>query len=419
MMRSAHSPRHVALEVSTLVAACTLAALPAADPLGAYVPPLSEPVSAVSYAPALDRSPASVRPGWDAAGVDTLAVFRESLRIGVMDGNPELEFGRIGPVAVDGRGWIHVFDRLRSDIRVFDGDGTLVRVMGRPGSGPGELSSDVQTMAFAGGDTLFVEDPVVGRRLLFGPGGEHVATRRLFPGEGLARRWQLHPNGCLVEQHRWFGGPGTREWLVCREPGGGVRDTLAVFDYEVFHSNTPPVPLLGPRPAWAVLEGGSVVYGVSGPELDVTRIHPDGRVLNRIREDVPPRPIPPGEQSILEDRFREDWAMESGQRIDGLPVAVPEVYPAMLQLLPGPGNTLWIQRMDSPEEVGGLDLFSPMDQPVAGGEWHMYSAEGRPLGVTRFPQGFQPRVYREGRYYGVHTDALGVQRIVRLEVSLP
>jgi hypothetical protein len=90
----------------------------------------------------------------------------------------------------------------------------------------------------------------------------------------------------------------------------------------------------------------------------------------------------------------------------------------MLQLLPGPGNTLWIQHMGSPEDVEGLDLLSPMDRPVAGGEWHVYSAEGRRLGATRFPQGFQPRVYLEGGFYGVQTDALGVQRVVRLEVFL-
>ncbi len=399
---------------------CSLMGVVGVDSLGGYMPPLPEPLSATSTSnrTEFNRLPASGALDWDSAGEDTLVVFRESLRVGVMDGNPDLEFGRIGPMAVDHRGWMYVFDRLRSDIRSFDGDGRLVRVIGRPGAGPGEFSPDVQTMAFAGGDSLLVEDPVVRRRLLFGPEGEHEATRRILPGEGMARRWQSHPSGCLVEQHRWFGGPDSGEWLVCRDPGGGVRDTLALFEYEVFHSNTPPVPLLGPRPAWAVLEDGSVVYGVSGPELDVTRIDPDGRVLNRIRDDAPPRPIPSGDRTILEDRFREDWAMESGQRIDGLPVAVPDVYPAMLQLLPGPGNTLWIQRMGSPEEVEGLDLLSPMDRPMAGGEWYVYSARGRRLGVTRFPQGFQPRIYLEGRYYGVHTDALGVQRLVRLEVAL-
>ncbi len=382
-----------------------------------YVSPAQEPGPSPSETARLDRPPGggAVVPG--SVGLDSLFLFRESLRIGVMDGNPELEFGRIGPMAVDGRGWIHVFDRLRSDVRVFDGEGALVRVIGRGGSGPGEFSPDVQTMVFAGGDSLLVEDPVVRRRLTFGPEGEHLGTRRLLPGDGTARLWRIHPEGCLVEQHRRFGGPETGEWLVCREVGGGVRDTLAFFEYPVFQSNTPPVPLLGPRPLWAVLEDGSVVYGVSGPELDVTRIQPDGRVLNRIQDDLPPRPIGAEDRAILEDRFREDWAQASGQRIDGLPVAFPEVYPAMLRLLPGPGNTLWVQRMGSPEEVGGLDLLSPMDEPVAGGEWRVYSAEGRHLGVTRFPPGFQPRIYREGRYYGVHTDALGVQRVVRLEIS--
>jgi len=90
----------------------------------------------------------------------------------------------------------------------------------------------------------------------------------------------------------------------------------------------------------------------------------------------------------------------------------------MLQLVAGPGNTLWIQRMESPDEVQGLDLLSPIDQPVAGGEWLVYSVDGRRVGGTRFPQGFQPRVYVDDRFYGVHTDALGVQRVVRLEVSL-
>ena len=153
-----------------------------------YVFPLAAPLAAAPTSTPPDRLPTAHAHARNASGVDSLVTFRESLRIGIMDGNPDLEFGRVGTLAVDGRGQIHVFDRLRRDIRVFDGEGALVRVIGRAGSGPRELSSDVQTMAFGPGDTLFVADPVVRREPVFGPDGEPLATRRTR-GAGCGAPW--------------------------------------------------------------------------------------------------------------------------------------------------------------------------------------------------------------------------------------
>lgn len=71
-------------------------------PPEAHAPPFQEFGPAVSYSARFDEPPTGDAIGGDAADVDSLFVFRESVRIGIIDGDPELELDRIGPMAVDG-----------------------------------------------------------------------------------------------------------------------------------------------------------------------------------------------------------------------------------------------------------------------------------------------------------------------------
>jgi hypothetical protein len=60
--------------------------------------------------------------------------------IGVADGDPHYEFGRIRGLALRGDR-VYVADAANHEIRIFDGSGRFVHSMGRPGNGPGELRS--------------------------------------------------------------------------------------------------------------------------------------------------------------------------------------------------------------------------------------------------------------------------------------
>ncbi len=55
-----------------------------------------------------------------------------------VDSGPAV-FGRVTDLGVDTVGRVYVFDHQAQDVRVFDGDGSFIRTIGRPGHGPGEF----------------------------------------------------------------------------------------------------------------------------------------------------------------------------------------------------------------------------------------------------------------------------------------
>jgi hypothetical protein len=96
--------------------------------------------------------------------------FGEVFRIGSLDGEEWETFGEIAGTAFDAAGNLYVFDRQASRITVVDGEGRLVRTVGGPGDGPGELRMPFAFDATRDG-RLVVSD--LGHRSyqLFGPDG--------------------------------------------------------------------------------------------------------------------------------------------------------------------------------------------------------------------------------------------------------
>jgi hypothetical protein len=116
----------------------------------------------------------------DAANVAnaTELVAEEELRIGSVN-DPDVGFSRIGGVAVDAEGLIHVLESEDRQIRVYDDQGRHIRSIGRHGAGPGEFRS--VTLIGLLHDTLAVGDPSLGRITFFTRTGELLETFPMPP----------------------------------------------------------------------------------------------------------------------------------------------------------------------------------------------------------------------------------------------
>lgn len=101
--------------------------------------------------------------------------LEEDLRLGTLDGGGPAQFGRIGALSTDRSGRIFVLDLSGREIRVFNTDGSWVRTIGGPGSGPGEFLGPAG-ITHGPGDTLWVTDPVARRYTLFSPDGALIRT---------------------------------------------------------------------------------------------------------------------------------------------------------------------------------------------------------------------------------------------------
>lgn len=99
-------------------------------------------------------------------------------RIGVLDGVEGEVFGQIRDVEVHDSGRIVVLDSQSSKLSVFDRDGALLQILGRPGDGPGELNHP-RAITFASDGSLYVFG-ALGRVTVFAPEGDSLRYLRSY-----------------------------------------------------------------------------------------------------------------------------------------------------------------------------------------------------------------------------------------------
>lgn len=116
-------------------------------------------------------------------------------------GNPQRSFGkgvlkRPTGLAYDAkRGLIYVADTRAHDIKVFDGDGRLLRTLGRHGEGDGEFN--MPTFLSFAHDELYVTDAMNNRVQVFK--GDSAQPRLSFGARGLFVGNLVRPKGVAVD----------------------------------------------------------------------------------------------------------------------------------------------------------------------------------------------------------------------------
>ena len=130
-------------------------------------------------APTAELSIADERPG--SAASDSLLRFYGGdaleVTIGAMEAPLEEVFGEIAQVAFTGDR-IVILDSKAAEARIFDLEGELVEVIGRPGRGPGDFASP-RTLAVDSGGRLYIGD-LVRRVQVFRPGREGYELERVI-----------------------------------------------------------------------------------------------------------------------------------------------------------------------------------------------------------------------------------------------
>ena len=97
----------------------------------------------------------------------------ESVRIGMVEGDGPQQFGDVRSVVVDDLNRMWVVDALASELRVFEGDGTFVRAIGRRGEGPSEFRRIGDAFRGPGGQ-IWVEDLALRRWEVFDTAGTRI-----------------------------------------------------------------------------------------------------------------------------------------------------------------------------------------------------------------------------------------------------
>lgn len=364
---------------------------------------------------------------------DERPAITEALRIGETEGGrAELQFGTIAGLDIDSQGNIHVLDQQASKIRVFGPDGSYLREMGGPGSGPGELSPAAVGLIITPGDTVVVPDPAQARLTRYAPDGEPLGSTPLNMAQGIPMRWDVMPDRRMVSQVRMMPMPGSQppaggqpaemhDWLLLRAPDGTVTDTVlelpAGQTFQFQQGGGARIRIFEPEPIWAIDSEGRIIYGINSDYR--LRMHDEQGELQRIVTlPFELRPVTETDQDAFRRFIQEAWANAGvppaamDQLLAGL--SFGDNYPAFANIIGGPNGTIWVQHVKTAQDVadeGGE--FSAQD--VGASDFDVFDAEGRFMGVLALPDRFQPLRVSGDRIYGVWRDELDVQHVMVLE----
>lgn len=340
------------------------------------------------------------------------------LRIGSVDGAGPDVFGRVAALEVDERGRIYVLDSQAAELRVFDRDGAIVRVLGGRGAGPGEFGNPTG-LAWGPDGHLWVVDASNARYAAFDTAGVLVATERR-PVAGAMMPWPggLDPDGRVLDV------------AIARHPEGGVRtallhihpdfraaDTLRLpaFAAERFSATVPtpsgqayyeaPVPFT-PDLVWHFDRRGYLWHGTTAP-YRIVQATLDGDTVRIIEREYTPERVTAADRAGSLERLRP--MTDAGITID--PGRIPSEKPAFERFLVDDQGFLFVEpprtypRQDEQPVATALDVFDP----------HGYYLGRIELAVPLFA--FTTPVVRGGAIYGVHLDDMDVPSVVRLRLN--
>jgi hypothetical protein len=334
-------------------------------------------------------------------------------------GSPGTDFQHVVSVVHTRDGALAVADGGDQRVRVFNGAGEVVRILGARGSGPGEFRS-LSWMASAG-DSLLAYDAVERRLTLFGAYGR-VRTAALNVGNALFSMpvGRFRDGTLLVETggplFPFPGRPGQvrrdSALLLRVDAEGHLRDTLARVPWSEsfgvalgsgdrrfmapmprpFARRTSAVVL---RNGFAVGEGGAYVIDVYSR---------DGTLQQSMRRNVSGAPVTPEAIQAFKDARR---AMPAGTGLQGsldsaLVMALdsapfPQTMPVYERVLADEAGNLWVE-----------------DYSIRGGQprrWSIFNDSGRWLGDVTTPAHFDPQYITANALYGVWRAGDDVPRV--------
>jgi len=355
----------------------------------------------------------------------------EELAIGVDVGAPEYMFGAVRDIAVAPDGRIFAYQLTPRVIREYDGDGNHARDLGRQGQGPGEYQSPaIEVMP----DGRLVAWDVFNNRLSFyerdgsyahglqidASLGGSAALRLDTEGYVYIRDWERPDTPVTSEAdipivlRRYTPGGELIESLPVPHPERDERQGMSFTLREGFSSF--PVETL---PAWSPL--GYMVVG-RNDRYEVELQRPEGSIT--IGRDLDAVPIA-GEELEEWNAFRA-YTLVLNANGDFEYAPLPSTKPFFKGLEVGLDGRIWVHRyveavkrddVQQLPEIPGRPPNRPLLTWREPTTYDVFEPDGTFLGTVVLPDDITPHVFRGDHIWGVHLDADGVERVVRLRVE--
>ena len=208
----------------------------------------------------------------------------EEITFGEND-DPDKSFSDVGIFAVDSRGAIYVADTKDQKIKVFDSDGKFLRLIGKKGQGPGELSMPGGVQITLDNE-LIIEDALNRKLAFFTLEGEFIRTISLtdkmgfgggyldFEGNYIVREISLADNKMFTEVKKYdadFKALFTLDKVSASIPLSGNKmnpfDLMIVYQFD---------------------KKGNIFYGRNQGDYEIKVFSPEGKHVRSIRKEYQP-----------------------------------------------------------------------------------------------------------------------------------
>lgn len=345
--------------------------------------------------------------------------LEEVFRVGGMDADDDAQFSAVVGVDASADGRVYVADQQARRIQVYGPDNRFLFSVGAPGEGPGEFGPALSGV-FVSDEFVRAPDLTNQRVNLYTLDGEPTGSLSFLLTGGVPIRWDEAGSEVLAAQLRGMGVEGMAELAsgdpVVTVPGGDAEpDTVGFlpkgqsFD---FSGGQPRIRIFESEPIWDVDETGRFVSAMNSDYRIEVR---SGRTLERIvTHPFTRREVTESEQEKFLELVREMVLAQGvppeavGQVLGAMEFA--EYYPAFAQLLLGPEGTLWVQRIQTADQVQDPADFDPQD--LGSPDWDVFDDQGRYLGIVTMPGRFQPLRLVGDVLYGIERDEYDVQSVV-------
>lgn len=358
---------------------------------------------------------------------ERVAIATEVARIGSLDRESD-SFGQVVGVAVTGDGSrIAVLDSQTRELRIFRRDGSLVKVAGGPGGGPGEFAFPVAVGVV--GDTFWVADLSSRRFPLFSSDGVLISDLRVVrgPGADAPAAAEILDDGSLI------GSPSIRSQdiasgLVQSVPavrmsrGGVLLDTLWMRDVAntgwviesgdsdrgAVHTRQPLVDRVGPvaspaldRIYWVEARGNGtvlVVTSLSGSRVAETDL---GLTSAPLADSVVTRVVTVNVEFLSGHRFGQGVPLGELERQVRAGLFVPETRLPIDAMVLASNGSIWLR-----------------ERPTADMAWWRHlDTNGAETRRVQVPADLVVDAALEHEMWGHTRDGLGVSYVVAFSIG--
>ena len=240
----------------------------------------------------------------------------EELRIGEMETDPEYFFARIVSLAVDNAKNIYVADGMEDHIKVFSPEGLLLRTIGRPGQGPGEIGR-IDKIFIAEDGNLIVVDPARREIHTFSPDGQHVESLKFDKIYPMDTERDGDGNFYVLNFDRL---PGSRAGffeLLKLNMNLEKTDTLVKVDISPSADSSE----FNDIPLFTLMSDGCPVLGYAY-NYSFKILNREGTIMREIQMGNDPVPIP--------EKIKEEWKKRNAQSSTPRNEELPEFYQSFI-----------------------------------------------------------------------------------------